>query len=132
MNKLYALLLTPLLFTACSAPDAKEEPKTDQKTSFAPDVYTNSLGMVMTNKDKFAYRDLVFTLKPVGGNAVFTLKKASLDTAQRLGLRWVQFTDKQGKLFPKKLMKAEKVTIEVKQPDGKPASTTIDVDQVGY
>lgn len=132
MNKLYALLLTPLLLTACSAPQAKEEPKASEKKDFAPDIYTNSLGMVMTNKDKFAYSDLVFTLKPVGGDAVFTLKKASLDTAQRLGLRWVQFADKQGKPFPKKLMKAEKVTIEVTQPDGKVVSTSVDVDQVGY
>jgi hypothetical protein len=132
MNKICTLLLTPFLLTACSSPQIKEEPKATEKATFAPKVYTNSLGMVMTNTDKYTYRDLVFTLKPVGSDAVFSLKKASLDTAQRLGLRWVQFTDKKGRPFPQKLMKAEKVTIEVKQPDNKLVYKSFDVDQVGY
>ncbi|QNE39506.1 hypothetical protein F1C16_08040 [Hymenobacter sp. NBH84] len=95
--------------------------KPKEEMSFAPKVFANSLGMFITNTDKFA-------LKPVSGKAVFFLKVAALDTAHRLGLRWYQFATKEGGAYPHKLMQAEKVTVEVMGPDSISAEATFDID----
>ena len=101
----------------------------EQTLGFSPKVFANSLGMVMTNTDGFVYKDIVLILKPKGGNAIFSFKVAALDTAKRLGLRWPQFTESNGKSFPNKAMQAESVTIEAIKPDGEKVSKFVAVDQ---